>query len=140
MRVEETTLVALRIGAGFLFMLHGLQKLFGLIGGREVPLASLMGVAGMMELVGGLLLIVGFVTRPVAALLVIEMLVAYATAHMPKGGWPLQNGGELPLLYALVFLYFAGNGAGRFSVDAWLGRRRPRAWNMLDVVRRSRAA
>ena len=59
---------------------------------------------------------------------------------MPKGGWPLQNGGELPLLYALIFLYFAGNGAGRFSVDAWLRERRGRVRNMLDDVRRSRAA
>ena len=140
MRLEQTTLATLRIGAGFLFFLHGLQKLFGLIGGREVPLASLMGLAGVMELAGGLLLMVGFLTRPVAALLVIEMLVAYVKAHMPKGGWPLQNGGELPLLYALIFFYFAGNGAGRFSVDAWLRDRRGRVRNMLDDVRRSRAA
>jgi len=137
MRVEQLTLVVFRIGAGFLFFLHGLQKVFGLFGGRQVELASLMGVAGMMELVGGALVMAGFLTRPVAALLVIEMVVAFVKAHLPKGGWPIQNGGELPLLYALVFLYLAGNGAGAFSVDAWRRGRRGRVRNFVDDVRRA---
>jgi putative oxidoreductase len=63
---------------------------------------------------------VGFLTRPVALVLAGEMLTAFFLVHFPKGGWPLQNGGELPLLYAAVFLLFAGNGAGPASVDAVL--------------------
>jgi putative oxidoreductase len=82
-----------------------------------------MGVAGILEFGGGLLLILGLLTRPVAAILCIEMLAAFVMAHLPKGGWPVQNGGELPLLYALVFAYLATHGAGPMSVDAsWRNR------------------
>ena len=135
MRIEEATYVALRMGAGFLFILHGLQKTFGLfggLGGKPAALGSLMGVAGVIELVGGALLIIGLFARPIAALLAVEMLVAFLKVHMPRGGWPLQNGGELPILYALVFLFLAANGAGRTSVDAWRRRRRTRT--LRDVV------
>ena len=111
----------LRVGAGLLFMLHGLQKIFGLFGGRQVELASQMGVAGLLELVGGLLIVVGLFTRPVAAVLVLEMLAAIVIAHLPRGINPLQNGAELPLLYALIFAFFAANGAGPASVDASWG-------------------
>ena len=97
----------LRAGAGLLFMAHGLQKVFGLFGGTVVPLASRMGVAGMLELVGGLLLVLGVFTRPVALILAGEMLVAYVIAHLPRGMVPLQNGGELALLYALIFVFLA---------------------------------
>ena len=115
----------LRVGAGVLFLEHGLQKLFGALGGiggagNAVPLASQMGVAGILELVGGSLLVLGLLTRPVAAVLVLEMIAAYFIAHLPQGGWPIQNQGELALLYAAVFAYLAGNGAGPLSVDAWL--------------------
>jgi putative oxidoreductase len=116
----------LRVGAGLLFLQHGLQKLFGLLGGTVVPLASLMGVAGILELVGGALLVVGLWTRPVALVLALEMLGAFAIAHLPRGGWPIENGGELPLLYAVVFLLLAAWGPGRASLDARLtGGRRP---------------
>ena len=114
----------LRIGAGFLFLEHGLQKLFGLFGGfggtpgATAPLFSQMGLAGVLEVAGGLLLIAGLFTRPVALVLVVEMLAAYAIAHLPKGGWPIENGGELSLLYALVFAFLAIHGAGPLSVDA----------------------
>jgi putative oxidoreductase len=113
----------LRIGAGLLFMEHGLQKLFGMFGGMgapgaTVPLASQMGLAGIIECFGGLLLALGLFTRPVALLMAIEMLVAYFQAHFPKGGVPLESGGELPLLYMLVFLFFAANGAGPASLDS----------------------
>jgi putative oxidoreductase len=113
----------LRIGAGLLYMEHGLQKLFGMFGGfgapgATAPLASQMGLAGVLECFGGLLLVLGLFTRPVALLLAIEMLVAYFQAHLPKGGVPLENGGELPLLYMLVFLFFAANGAGPASLDS----------------------
>jgi putative oxidoreductase len=113
----------LRIGAGLLFMEHGLQKLFGLFGGMgpaggSVPLFSQMGLAGVLECGGGLLLVLGLLTRPVAVVLLLEMLYAFATVHLPKGGAPIQNGGELPLLYALIFAFLAGNGAGPASLDS----------------------
>lgn len=115
----------LRIGAGLLFMQHGLQKLFGAFGGfgpdgGTAPLMSLMGLAGVFEFGGGLLLVLGLFTRPVAFLLAGEMLVAFLKAHAPRGGVPMQNGGELPLLYVLVFLFLAAHGAGRLSVDSAL--------------------
>jgi putative oxidoreductase len=87
------------------------------LGGAVVPLASRLGVAAGLETLGGALIVLGLFTRPVAAILVIEMLVAFTLVHMPRGGLPLQNGGELPLLYALIFIYFAANGAGPASVD-----------------------
>jgi DoxX-like protein len=67
--------------------------------------------------VGGILLLAGLCTRPVAAVLAIEMLTAFVMVHAPRGAVPMQNGGEVPLLYALAFVFLAGNGAGRLSVD-----------------------
>lgn len=119
----------LRIGAGLLFMQHGAQKLFGALGGvdgkgMKVELMGQMGLAGVLEFFGGLLIVIGLATRPVAAILCLQMIAAYFIAHMPQGGLPVQNGGELALLYALAWAYFAGNGAGPASVDAALARRR----------------
>lgn len=117
-------LAVLRIGAGLLFMQHGLQKLFGMFGGfggapgATAPLDSLLGVAGILELVGGALLVAGLFVRPVALILALEMVIAYFQAHLPQGGMPIQNGGELALLYALVFGFLAARGAGPASVDA----------------------
>lgn len=131
-------LAILRIGAGLLFMQHGLQKLFGILGGfggtpgATAPLDSLMGVAGILELAGGALLVAGLFVRPVALILAAEMVVAYFQAHLPQGGMPIQNGGELALLYALVFAFLAARGAGPVSVDA----RRLHARD--DAVRRER--
>jgi putative oxidoreductase len=107
----------LRIGSGLLFLQHGLQKLFGLLGGSAVPVGSLLGLAGILETVGGVLLVVGLWTRPVAFVLMGQMLTAFLIAHLPKGGWPIQNGGELPLLYAVVFAFLATAGASPASVD-----------------------
>src|SRR5262245_7119199 len=115
----------LRIAAGSLFIQHGLQKLFGYfggVGGSTVPLASLLGVAGVLEFTGGLFLIVGLFTRPIAVLLMAEMLLAYFVEHMSRGGWPIQNQGELALLYASIFAFLAGNGAGPLSIDEALPR------------------
>ena len=116
----------LRIAVGLLFMQHGAQKLLGWFGGVDgqgmtVELMSQFGLAGVLELVGGALIVVGLFTRIVAFLLSGEMLVAYLQAHMPQGGLPIQNGGELALLYSAVFLYFVAAGPGRWSVDAALG-------------------
>lgn len=121
---RSVTHAILRIGAGLLFMQHGVQKLFGLLGGNTVELVSMMGLAGVLEFVGGLFIVIGFLTRPTAAILAIEMVAAYVIAHMPQGGFPVENDGELALLYALVFLFFAASGAGRASVDRAMGWRR----------------
>jgi putative oxidoreductase len=114
----------LRVAAGALFLQHGLQKLFGVLGGTAVPLFSMFGVAGVLELVGGLLLIAGFAVRPAALILAVEMIAAYFIAHAPQGGSPVQNGGELPLLYAAIFGFFAVQGAGWLSLDRWIRSRR----------------
>jgi putative oxidoreductase len=121
-------LAVLRIGAGLLFMQHGAQKLFGAMGGidgqgQAVSLASLMGVAGVLEFFGGLLIVLGLFTRPVAFLLAGEMLVAFFKAHAPKGGFPLENGGELALLYLVVWLTLVVFGAGAFSLDNMRARK-----------------
>ncbi len=120
----------LRIGAGLLFMQHGAQKLFGWLGGfggtpgNTAELMSQMGLAGVLEFFGGLLIVLGLLTRPVALVLALEMIAAYFIAHVPQGGFPIQNGGELALLYALVFAYFAAVGAGPASLDRMIARRR----------------
>lgn len=122
-RFAPATHALLRIGAGILFMQHGVQKLFGLFGGfggnpgATAPLVSQMGLAGVLEVFGGLLIVLGLFTRPVALVLVLEMVAAYFIAHLPQGGWPIENGGELALLFALVFAFLAANGAGPYSID-----------------------
>jgi putative oxidoreductase len=105
-----------RVVAGFLFMFHGLQK-FGLLGGQTPPLAGLMGVAAVIEAVGGLFIMIGLLTRPVAFIASGEMAAAYFMAHQPKGTWPIQNQGELAVLFCFAFLYIAARGAGICSVD-----------------------
>lgn len=125
---SPTMRAVLRIGAGLLFMQHGAQKLLGMFGGVDqqggtVELMSQMGVAGVLELVGGLMIVIGLFTRPVALILMVEMLAAFVIAHLPRGGMPVENGGELPLLYALVWAYFAAAGAGPASVDSAMGGR-----------------
>jgi putative oxidoreductase len=106
-RLAEAAYIVLRVGTGVLFLGHGLQKLFGLFGGQPVPLDSLLGVAGLLELVGGALLALGLLTRPVAIVLALEMIAAYVMAHLPRSVWPLENGGETALLFALLFVFFA---------------------------------
>ena len=127
--IAGVTHAIFRIGVGLLFLQHGLQK-FGMLGGRVVPLDSLLGVAAVLELVGGALLVLGLFTKPVAVILAVEMLGAYVMAHHPRGGLPIQNGGETSLLFALAFVYFAGSGAGPLSADAAMlrGRRRTEAF------------
>jgi putative oxidoreductase len=116
-RFRPTVLGVLRILSGLLFMQHGVQKLFGWLGGSQMEIASMMGVAGILETFGGLLIVFGLLTRPIALLLAGEMLVAYLTAHLPQGFFPIQNGGELAVLYFAIFLYLAVAGPGRFSID-----------------------
>lgn len=111
----------LRIAAGFTFSLHGFQKLFGFFGGlghgARAHFFSLLWLAGMLECFGGLLIMFGLFTRPVAFLLCGEMAVAYFKQHMPRGFWPIANGGELAVLYCFIFLTLAASGGGPLSLD-----------------------
>jgi putative oxidoreductase len=116
-KLEPPAYALLRIATGLLFLFHGLQKMFGLFGGQRVPLASLMGAAGIIELVGGGLVMIGLLTPLAAFVCSGEMAYAYFTAHQPSGTWPIQNRGELAALYAFVFLYIATRGTGIWGVD-----------------------
>jgi len=117
----------LRIIAGFTFSLHGFQKLFGYFGGMghgaRAHFPSELWVAGVLECFGGLLILSGLFTRPVAFLLCGEMAVAYFKQHAPRGFWPINNGGELAVLYCFLFLYLVSSGAGPWSLD-WLVRKK----------------
>jgi putative oxidoreductase len=116
-RVEGPVYAVLRIVAGSMFAAHGAQKLFGVLGGRQQALFTQLWLAGVIELVGGVLVAVGFLASPVAFVCSGLMAVAYWQSHAPRGVWPVQNGGELAALYCFVFLYIAARGAGRWSVD-----------------------
>ena len=118
----------LRIVVGFTFSLHGMQKLLAFFGGVDgkgatVHFGSLIWFAGALELVGGLLIILGLFTTPVAFILCGEMAVAYFRAHFPHGFLPLVNHGELAVLYCFIFLYLCIAGAGPISLDALLRKK-----------------
>jgi putative oxidoreductase len=106
----------LRIVAGLLFACHGAQKLFGVLGGQQVTLVSQRGLAGVIEFVGGLMIAAGAFTGMAAFIASGEMAVAYFRAHAPRGLFPIQNGGELAVLYCFLFLYIAARGNGIWSV------------------------
>lgn len=108
-----------RIVTAFLFMQHGSQKLFGFPAPQRYPfdLFSLSGIAGVLELFGGLLVLIGLLTRPTAFLLSGLMAFAYFIAHAPQGFWPLLNGGELAIMFCFVFLYLSAAGGGEWSLD-----------------------
>jgi len=121
--IEPFARSLLRIVAGFTFSLHGMQKLLGLFGGMNgsggrVAFGSLLWVAGGLELVGGLMLVLGLFTSPVAFILCGEMAVAYFRAHFPHGPFPLVNHGELAVLYCFIFIYLWTAGAGPLSLDS----------------------
>jgi putative oxidoreductase len=139
----------LRMTAGLMFMLHGGQKLFAWFGGPggkggTVELASLMGLAGVLEVFGGALIIIGLFTMPVAFLLSGQMAVAYFMAHFPNGFWPIENRGEPAALFSFIFLFLAFNGAGPLSVDAMRSGRKDHEHAVTTetdrVRRRDRAA
>jgi putative oxidoreductase len=123
-RLEPHAYALLRIVAGLLFLFHGLQKVFGMYGGKAMPLLSLHWSAGVIELVAGVLIMIGLLASPVAFIASGEMAYAYFTVHQPKGTWPIDNGGELAALYCFIFLYVATRGSGTWSIDWLRGRGR----------------
>ena len=123
-RFTEPTYAILRIVVGLLFAFHGAQKLFGMFDGTTRPLASLMGLAGIIEFGGGALVMVGLLAGFAAFIASGQMAFAYFLAHAPRGSWPIQNEGELAALFCFVFLFISARGAGIWSVDAALVRRR----------------
>jgi len=109
-----------RVFVGLLFLQHGLQKLFGMFGGLEgnsAELLSLMGLAGSIELLGGLAIALGLFVRLAAFVSALEMLIAYFMIHVPQGLIPFVNQGELALLYVAAFLVIMAFGARRFSLE-----------------------
>lgn len=116
-----------RIVAAFVFMQVGSAKLFAfpaaiMPGGGTAPLGSLAGIAGVLEVFGGGLILLGLFTRPVAFLLAGEMAFAYFIGHAPAGFWPVLNQGQPAILFCFLFLYLSAAGAGPWSLDATRGR------------------
>jgi len=129
-RWQPQLLSILRIITAFCFMQHGGMKLFGFPAPfpmGHVELFSLIGLAGVLEVFGGLLILIGLFTRPVAFLLSGEMAFAYFMAHAPHGFWPILNHGEAAVLYCFLYLYLASAGGGAWSVDRLLARNKPQA-------------
>jgi putative oxidoreductase len=130
-KAREATYFLLRVVAGFLFFQSGCVIVLGWFGGMPgmppgstMALSTQMGFGGLLQLVGGILLIVGLFTRPTAFLLSGEMAVAYWQFHAPNGTWPLQNQGVPAAIFCFLFLYMAAEGGGAWSLDALLRRRR----------------
>ncbi|WP_296596274.1 DoxX family protein [Phenylobacterium sp.] len=126
-RFTPQALAALRLVTGLLFIEHGLVKLAGFPEGAQPgqqPLLSLFGVGGVIELVTGLLVVVGLFTRPAAFIAAGQMAVAYFMFHASQGFYPVLNGGEPAILFAFVFLLLSTTGAGAYSLD---GQRQSRA-------------
>jgi putative oxidoreductase len=126
-------LSVLRIVAALMFMSAGTMKLFGYPPPPPMPqpmppiqLMSQMGLAGVLETFGGLCILLGLFTRPVAFILAGEMAVAYFQAHAPNGFWPITNGGQPAVFYCFFFLYLVFAGPGTWSVDAAIARGRGR--------------
>jgi putative oxidoreductase len=122
-------LSVLRIVAAFVFIQYGTTKLLGwpaaiMPGGGTAPLMTQAGIAGLLEMVGGGLLLVGLFTRPVAFLLAGEMAFAYFIGHAGQGFWPVLNGGAPAVIFCFLWLYISAAGGGPWSLDAAMPRRR----------------
>ncbi len=115
-KLEPYAYAALRIVFGFLFACHGATRIFGLLGGHR-PHGVLSWTGAGIELVGGVLIVIGLLTHLAAFISSGEMAVAYFMAHQPKGTLPIQNGGELAVIYCFVALYIACHGAGKWAMD-----------------------
>ena len=128
-RLETIALTLLRVVGAFLYWQHGAQKTLGWIGGfgpggGTAQLGSIFGAAGVIELVGGTLILIGLGTRAAAFICSGEMAVAYFMMHAPMGFWPAQNHGEIVVMFCFTFLYLAARGGGPYSVDALIARGR----------------
>ena len=122
-RHAPTLRSVLRIVAGLIFLAHGTQKILGFPASDFSPPAfSIFWFAGVIELIAGTLLVIGFLTRPAAFLASGTMAVAYWMVHAPNSVFPTLNGGDAPILYCFVFLYLVFAGPGPLSVDAATGR------------------
>jgi putative oxidoreductase len=117
----------LRIISGFVLWLHGLQKFVGILGWQRPPVGSLPYFAGWIETFGGMLIIVGLLTVPLAFLLSGEMAVAYFVIHFPSGIWPTTNGGDPAVLLCFIFLYIFTAGPGPISLDHFIWKPKPAA-------------
>lgn len=122
-------LAIFRVVAGLMFMSAGTMKILGfpanpMPDAPPIPLWSQMGIGGLLEMVGGLLIVLGLFTRPTAFILAGEMAVAYFQFHFPQAFWPTSNNGVPAVMYCFFFLYLAFAGAGAWSVDSVLARRR----------------
>jgi putative oxidoreductase len=137
-RFAEPAYAIMRIVVGLLFAFHGAQKVFGAFGGTARPLASLMGVAGVIELAAGLLVMFGLLAGVAAFVASGQMAFAYFLRHAPRGGWPIENDGELAALFSFVFLFISARGAGIWSLDrAWLRRHQPMPAAPIDGLSRA---
>jgi putative oxidoreductase len=127
-RAVRVTYFLLRVVAGLLFLQFGGLVLFGWFGGMPgqpgpPPLMSQTGIGGVLEFFGGIAIVLGLGTRPVAFILSGMMAVAYWQFHAPNGAWPIQNLGVPAVLFCFLFLYMAAQGGGDWSLDALLRRR-----------------
>jgi putative oxidoreductase len=119
--LTQYLLSLLRLAAAFVYLAHGTQKMFGVPGHpfhAPVFAATMIGAAGVIETIGGTLMLLGLFTRPVAFVISGQMAVAYFTQHAPRGFWPIVNGGELAVLFCFLWLFFCVAGPGLISVDA----------------------
>jgi putative oxidoreductase len=127
-RAIQVSYFSLRVVVGLLFFQVGGMKLFGWFGGMPgggtARLMSQVGIGGVLEVFGGLAIMLGLLTRPVAFILSGEMAVAYWQFHAPHGAWPIQNQGQPAVLFCFIFLYMAAQGAGDWSLDALIWRKR----------------
>ena len=128
-RIIQVTYFLLRVVSGFLLLQAGGLILFGWYGGMPgqtspPPLLSQTGIGGILEFFGGIMIMLGLFTRPVALILSGMMAVAYWQFHAPQGGWPIQNQGMPAVLFCFIFLYMAAQGGGDWSLDALIRRRR----------------
>jgi len=121
---KHTAYVIFRVFIGLLFFQHGAQKILGWFGAQTASFPSLFFWAGIIELVGGVLIIIGLFTIPAAFISAITMAVAYFKVHFPSGWVPISNKGELALVYFAAFIVLATYGSGKFSLDNWRKKRK----------------
>jgi putative oxidoreductase len=129
-KAEAVAYALLRVVAGSMFFQAGAMKILGWFGGMPdqpgvtASLTTQVGIGGLLEVVGGIAILLGLFTRPVAFVLSGEMAVAYFQFHQPNGTWPVQNGGVSAALYCFLFLFMCAHGGGAYSLDALLARRK----------------